>query len=1081
LENPNSPSCPDKASPCVVGIGASAGGLESLKLFFTAMPSDSGLAFVVIQHLDPTHKSLTAELLSRFTQMRVGEAEEGMRVEPDHVYTLPPKVFLSIDNGVLHLESPPDPRHSRLPIDHFFNSLGQDQREKAIAVILSGSGSDGSQGIQSIAANGGIVLAQDPLTAQFDNMILAAISTGLVWQTLPVEDMPTSLIGYAAHPGALGGTNPLSGEEALEAVNNIILARHGCNFADYKRSTLARRIQRRMGLHGLMQINDYVELLRRSQEEADALFKDMQIGVTEFFRDPEAWRKLETEAIAPLVESKRNGEAIRAWVAGCATGQEAYSLAMLLLDQLSRIGKCCPVQVFGTDTNEDALQAARAGSYPEAIEKQVPPELLARFFLPKDGEGCYLLTHEVRDAVVFGRHNLFSDPPFSRLDIITCRNLLIYLEPPIQQKAIGLFHFVLRPGGYLFLGSAETAGQREDLFKPIVKKWRIYRQIAVGRKEKPTLLPNPEIARLNVQWYGGTRGVPRMSEAARLAQQMLLDEFTAPAVLVNQKNEVLYFCGSTEKFLSRPHGVPTQDILVLAREGLRSRLRNALVEAADSGLTVLVDDAKVKHEGVFHPVMLTVKPVASARLPEQLLLVVFEDRPSPSSTLMAGTGEGEESALVRRLEEELRVTEADLQSTIQRLEISNEELSISNEEVVSINEELQSSNEELETSMEELQSLNEELSTVNHQLQAKVTELEATNNDMKNLLVSSEFATLCLDHELRIKWFTPALAGILNILPIDVGRPIGHLATGNAGQGLFNEAEAVLQSFQPKQKELQVEDRRWFIRRLLPYHSDAGRVEGVIATFTDISESKRMAAMSIEAKKSQSEILEQMVAERTRQLRMVADELELAEDRERRKLAEALHDDLGQVLAIAKIKLTSMNLNERRGNLKIALKEIGDLIGQANESMRSLAFQMSPLVLLDQGLAEAAECLADEMCKKYGLSVAIHDDGEPKPLSEATKNFLFRSLRELLVNAAKHSGVLVAEVSLLREDAIVVVTVSDHGKGFDPTNDEGKAGFGLSSIRNRIGYTGGKMQIESYPGVGTTITLTAPLEIEVLK
>jgi two-component system CheB/CheR fusion protein len=814
------------------------------------MPADSGAGFVVIQHLDPTHKSLIAELLSKITAMQVVEAEEGMRVEPNRVHTLPSNAFLSIREGVLHLEALPDRHRPHLPINHFFTSLGEDQREKAIGIILSGTGADGAQGIRSIWFNGGLVLTQDPAGAQFDGMIFAAIATGVVQQVLAVEDMPKAIAGYAAH--AKDEALPLFGAEALDEVLQILLNCHGGNFSGYKHSTLLRRIQRRMGLHRIKQVADYIQLLRRNMEEINALAKDLLIGVTEFFRDAEAWQALESEVIAPLVESKRNGEAIRAWVAGCATGQEAYSLAMLLLKQLQVCGKRCPVQIFGTDANEEALQEARLGIYPEAIEKQVPAALLARFFQPKDKAGAYRLANEARNVVVFGQHNLFSDPPFSRLDIITCRNLLIYLDPYIQQHTISLFHFVLRPGGYLFLGSAETAGQRDDLFRPLSKKWRIYRHIADGRKEMPAMPLNPKNAWPNVYGRAAAQEVPRAAAAASLAQQALLDEFTPAAVLVNRKNEALYFCGPTDLFLSRPRGAPTQEILVLAREGLRSRLRAALEEAAVSGLSVVVDDARVKREGVFHPLRLTVKPLPrGARMPEPLLLVVFEQPPSPCLAPVAGT----KNDLVLRLEEELRVVEADLQSTIQRLETTNEDLSISNEEVVSINEELQSSNEELESSKEELQSLNEELSTVNQQLQGKVLELEIANNDLKTLLASSEFATLCLDHELRIKWFTPALAAIMNLIPSDVGRPIGHLAAGSAGQDFSDAAKAVLRSAQLSQKELQMENQCWYIRRLLPYYSSEGQLEGVIATFTDISENRRVEAQALEAKNNQAEAL----------------------------------------------------------------------------------------------------------------------------------------------------------------------------------------------------------------------------------
>jgi len=774
-----------------------------------------------------------------------------------------------------------------------------------------------------------------------------------------------------------------------------------------------------------------------------------------FFRGLQAWQALEAEVIAPMVENKQSGEAVRAWVAGCADGQEAYALAMLLLEHVSRRGKRCPVRVFATDTAGEALQAARLGRYPEATEAQLPTGWLARFFLAQDGDGYYPINDELRGAVVFGRHVLCADPPPLRLDILVCRHRLQDLEPPARQKAVKVFAAALNLSGCLVVaGGAAALGQRGDAFEPLAGQPGVYRKIAASAAwDRPT--------------PPGTVPPTPMAEAIRLAQQTIMQSFSPPAVLVNAHNEAVYFSGPTEKVLAPPAGKPTQDIFAWLREGLRSPLRRALEAAAIAGLTV-VEDAWVKRDGVRHPLKLTVKPVARACCPEPLWLVVFEERPPPSPV----RADVEDDALRRRLEEALAEAEADRRDALQRLEASEEAL------CQAVAERL-AANEEWASAQAEWRWLKQDLECINRQAQSKRLLLEAANQDLQSLLASSEFACLCLDQALRIKSFTPALADIMGIIPADAGRPVSHLADSGVGQGLLDEAKAVLQSGQSSQREVQAENQRWYIRRLLPDRLADGPVNGVTMTFTDISESKRAAFLAIEAKNALAETLEQRVRERTQQLRMLTVELGLAEERERRRLAEELHDDLGQVLAIAKIKLASMNLNERRGSLKAALKEVYDLIGQANESVRSLAFQMSPLAVLDLGLMPTVEWLADEMRKKYGLSIAVDDDGKPKPLPEATKTIVFRALRELLINAAKHSGTLGAQVRLRRRDAVLVATVVDHGQGFDPAADNGQAGFGLASIRERMGYIGGSLHIESRPGDGVAVTLTVPLELDI--
>lgn len=1067
---------------CIAGIGASAGGLEAICDLFKAMPADSGIAFIVIQHLYPTQKSLAAEIIGKHTGIGATAAEDGICVQPDHIYTIPPNVYPSLRNGRLHFERPKNKAGPRLPIDHFFASLGHDQRERAIGIILSGSGTDGSLGLKEIEANGGIVLAQSPETAQFDAMPHSAIGTGLVHCVLPVADMPAALTRYARHDYALQpaatGTEE-TGNGGLDKILNIIQRRRGYNFSGYKSNTLVRRVRRRMGLRSINTLSDYAAVLNATPPEVDALFKDLLIGVTEFFRDAEAWQELRTDVIAPLVEAKKSGEAIRIWVPGCSTGEEAYSVAILVLEQLRAAEKRCPLLVFATDTNEDALQLGRLGNYPSGITTRIPAEYLHRYFVESTGNHHYQVSKELRDSVVFGHQNLMSDPPFSRVDLICCRNLLIYLESDVQKKIISVFRFALLPGGYLFLGSAETLGKQADIFTPVSKKWRIYRQIGsyapgeiqlpIHRSSKPQAVLEPP------QPLAPETGSPRPQQLARLTQQLLLDQFLPAAVVTNASFDVLYFSGPTENYLQMPRGAPTNSLLAQARDGLRSRLRNALRDASSRGSTVVVDDARVRRKNGFHPVRFSVVPTPGNGDGTMLLIVVFEDLAQPAVTDPTGN----EGLLIRQLEEELRATKDDLQNSVERLETSNEELKVSNEEVVSINEELQSINEELESSKEELQSLNEELTTVNQQLQMKIADLETSNSDITNLLASSQIATICLDRNHRIKWFSPSMKAIGNIIAGDIGRPITDFSTAGLGANLIEDAEKVLATLAPIQRELVSQDEHWYLRRIIPYRSDSDHIGGVVITYTDISEARQAAQEAVAAQRKMAALLEERVRERTAQLRTLTAELALTEERERRVVARDLHDDLGQVLAIVKIKLTSLDESERRGALKEPLKEIEQLIDQANRTVRSLMLQLSPPTLQALGLAPALEWLADEMERLYGLAVHVDVENELPALDDPIRTTIFRAVRELLINVAKHAKASLAQINCHQgDDGRISISVTDQGQGFDYrqalSKTVGDSGFGLISVRERIEFIGGEMTVDTMPGYGSTITITFP-------
>jgi two-component system CheB/CheR fusion protein len=1056
---------------CVVGIGASAGGFDAIRSFLQAMPVDSGVAFVVIQHLAPTHVSLAADIFSKFTAMPVTEMTNGTLIEANHIYTAPSDKDVAVVDGRLCLSPRSDVGRIRLPIDRFFASLGLDCKTRAIGIILSGTGSDGSVGAKAIAAHGGVVLVQEPETAEYDGMPSSAIATGIANYVLPVAQMPQVVASYARHPyvATVGSADavdvPVS---AIQSVIRIVKAKRGYDFAGYKHATLVRRIQRRMGLHGVLRQADYVALLRTDSQEVDALFRDLLIGVTEYFRDADAWKALETHVVAPLIAGKQPGEPVRIWIPGCSTGEEAYTMAMVMLDSLRRARKKCPVQIFATDTNHDALEIGRTGRYPIGIAANVSPTRLRRYFETTAQAQHFTVTEELRKSVVFGVQNLFADPPFGRVDMISCRNVLIYLEPEVQKRVLNIFHFALRQDGYLFLGSAESNDGRNDLFRPLSKKYRIFQREGSARVEALST-PLSVAGAQDVADAVQPRMVSALSQAAGFAQRLILDRFSPASVMVTASHEAVYFCGPTDEFLTRPRGAPSHDLMLMVREGLRSRLRTALKEAAQSGVTVNVEGARMKHGGVFVPVQITVVPSAAGDA-GRFFLVVFRHDNKP----VLAPGKAENLGLVRHLEEELEATRDDLQSSIERFVVTTQDLRVSNEEVVSANEELRSLNEELESSKEELQSLNEELSTVNQQLEAKVRELERANSDQTNLLVSSDIATICLDESLRIKWFAPATQRQFNFLPGDVGRPISDMLHAIGDVSMVVAVRAVLAGQTELDREFQVESGRWYMRRTLPYLDASHKICGVIVTYTDITDHH----LALEAERvCRSDLVES--DERADKLRYLSAALATAEDRERRLLAQDLHDDFGQLLAIIGLKAAMMEKMDLPDMLRRAVGECARTVDQANRKLRTMALRLNPPMLDQLGLVPAIQWLADEVNRLHKIEVDIQDDGQPKPMDRAVSATLFRAVRELLVNVAKHARVSKAVVAVSRNaDDTMSLTVSDAGAGFDPgkvVTSADTGGFGLISLRERLGYLGGAMEVKSIPGDGTSVVVNVPL------
>jgi len=813
----------------IVGIGASAGGLDAFKKFFSALPAESGLAFVLIQHLDPTRESLTAELVGTYTRMRVVQVEDGMRVEANRVYVIPPNTYLSIHARTLRLSAPTAPRSLRMAIDFFLRSLAHDQQENAIGVILSGTGTDGTLGLKEIKAGGGMTMVQEPHTAQHDGMPRSALACGCADYVLAADQMADALLAYVQHAPVAATRRAVQPDEVpdpLMPALEVLRARTTFDFSGYKKGTLWRRMQRRMSLRHLTELPAYVQVLRTDPAEVTALFKDLLINVTSFFREPAAWQVLQERVIRSLVAEKPPNAPLRVWIPACATGEEAYSLAMVLIEEIAAAGSGRRLQVFASDVDTEALGTARAGIYPEGIAASVSAERLSRFFIK--GEHTYQVNKELRETVVFAQQSLVSDPPFSRLDVISCRNLFIYLEPAVQERLIPLLHFALLDGGYLFLGSAEGIGLQEDLFEPVSAKWRIYRRVGPTRHDRlafPVAAASPATA-----VRGRTPGLSNPARLAALAQRLLLQRYAPACVVVNRSGEIRYFHGRTDDYLMQPAGVPTQDLLAQARNGLRTTLRRALQDAVRGNQPVVLSGIQMRRGRTFPRVTITVEPLTVARTDgEDLWLVSLEDEPeSVPGGPLAERPTAVDAALVQQLEYELKSTKEDLQQTIEDLRAANEEL-------MSVNEEFQSSNEELETSKEELQSLNEELTTANTQLESKIEELGAANNDLDNLLTSTNIATLFLDTHLRVRRFTPAATRLFSLMPSDIGRPIGDIAQKFTDPDLLADAAAVLQQSIAPTTEVQAADGRWYVRQVLPYRTRDQRTDGVVITVSDVA------------------------------------------------------------------------------------------------------------------------------------------------------------------------------------------------------------------------------------------------------
>lgn len=1187
-----------RQTPIVVGIGASAGGLKALQAFFGHLPQKTGMSFVVILHLDPKRESSMDELLQLRTEMPVVQVTERVKIEPDHVYVIPPGKRLQTTDSELSVSDFEERHGQRMPIDHFFRSLASAHGD-GVGIILSGGGTDGSVGIKAIKEAGGLVFVQAPTEADYDAMPRSAIATGVVDKVLPVREMARQIIELTTHPVQLPA-DPSELADEQESVLRRVLARlrtrSGHDFTDYKRSTVLRRIRRRMQVNHMDSLEHYLDYLAGHAEEAKALFRELLIGVTTFFREGESFEALEQHVIPKIFSRKEPNDTIRVWVVGCSTGEEAYSVAMLLQEYAADVDYPPDFQVFASDLDEGALATAREGLYPASIEADVSKERLRQFFTRENNH--YRVNRSLRDKIIFATHSVLRDPPFSRLDLISCRNLLIYLQRERQQQVFSIFHYALRPGGYLFLGRAESA-EGSDRFQTIDKTHRLYQ--ARERTGEMPQLPTFADAGTREETDLVTESTAPRSEAE--LHRQALDQWAPPSALVDEEYHVVHLSRHAGRYMQHPGGTPTNDIVQLVRKELQVELRSALFQAFEKNQPTVARPVEVRFNGNAQTVYLTVRPHTSAESQEPLALVMFNEG------TLKGVGDASaekapegEASTVGKLREELEHTRKQLQTTLEEYESSREELKAQNEELRSMNEEYKSTMEELETSKEELQSVNEELQTVNSELQAKLEEVSRAHSDLRNIMEATDVGIIFLDRGLRIKRFTPQVEAYFNIRDNDRGRPIGDLTNKLKYDELENDAERVLDDLRSIEREIWSEDSRCYLMRMFPYRTVEDKIDGVVVNFVDITEIKRTQDKLRQAKKYAETIvdtvndglvvlteelhvqsanqsfyahfgttpkdtegrliyelgdeqwdiprlrelledvlsknnsfsdfevthtfddlgertmllnarrldgqdrillaidditerrraldklrelndtLERRVEARTEQIRDLAARLSAAEQKERKRVAQILHDDLQQQLYGIQMKIKAIRnaMDEvDSGELLQQVSTIEEWIANAIQTTRQLAVDLSPPVLKNEGLVDSLDWLRTQMNEMHGLSVEITADDVSRVPDATIREMLFQIIRELLFNVVKHAGVDEATVQISESDDGLTVSVIDAGSGFDADRmgrDDAEEGFGLPAIRDRIKLIGGQLEIQSAPEEGTRATIRVPRE-----
>jgi two-component system CheB/CheR fusion protein len=830
----------------IIAIGGSAGSIQAFEKFFTHMPADSGMGFVIIMHLDPDQPGSVASIIQTYTPIPVIEAEDGVFVKRDHIYIIPPNKDMGIHNRQLLLLTPSKPKGYRMPIDYFFQSLADDQWSKAVAIIFSGMGSDGETGVRLIKEKLGMSMVQDPEVAQYSSMPKSAISTNMVDYVLSPEEMPIKLIQYLKHPAL---NDESEGHAITDSKNNnaiqkilmMLRSQTGHDFSLYKKNTITRRIDRRIAFHQLPDYSQYVTHLRENPSEINTLFNELLIGVTKFFRDTAAFDSLR-ERLFILLKDKLPSEPIRVWIAGCSTGEEAYSVAILLMEFLETLkGKKSPkVQIFATDLDGEAIEHARQGIYLENIVAEMSPQRIEKYFTKTND--CYVVKKELREMIVFAQHNLIKDAPFTRLELLVCRNLMIYLTTDLQKKIIPIFHYSLNDKGLLFLGPAETISGYSDLFQSVDPKWKIFeRKLGIPIPTRIIDFPfNIAVPQGLMPMKVETGKFLKKVSLQEMFNKLLLDNYTPTSVLINEKGDILYINGKTGKYLELSSGEAATNVYRLIREELKYALSNAIHQARNQKGIVTIKDIKLKEHGYNNLVNLKVAYIEHSPL-QNLVLIIFEDKGTEEISNKKGKkSEQPQEAVVEELEKELSYTKQQLHNTIEQMETSLEELKSTNEELQSTNEELQSTNEESLTTKEEMQSLNEELMTINMQYQSKAEELTQLNNDMKNMLDNTDIGTIFLDNNLDILRFTPQVNKLFNVIQGDIGRPITHVVSNFEYAELETEIRKVIEKLSVKEVQVKTKKNDWYNLRIMPYRTLDNFINGAVLTFHNITRLKNL-------------------------------------------------------------------------------------------------------------------------------------------------------------------------------------------------------------------------------------------------
>ncbi|WP_218313191.1 chemotaxis protein CheB [Alteromonas antoniana] len=833
-----------KNAQLIVGVGASAGGLDALKRFFTHVPADAPIAFIVVQHLDPSHRSMLADILARDCQFRFCQAQDNQEIKGGNAYVIPPGKFIEVVDGKVKLVDQSDVNGTRQAVDHLFRSLADVYKRKSVGVLFSGTGSDGTAGLRALKAAGGLTLVQHPETADYPGMPESAIDAGVVDEILPVEDIPRLLLKYAAHPyHQTENQDKFTDTQDITQIRALLKAQEGFDLSQYKDSTVKRRLFRRMSLTGMTSSSAYLSGLRDSEKERRELIRDLLINVTDFFRDREAFEELDSKVIANIVDEVEEGRDVRVWVAGCATGEEAYTLAMLFLEQIEKSDKELGLRIFATDIDEEAIQTARRGIYSNSVISEIPEAFVDKYFTVNN-DGYVQVNSRIRDVISFAQQNVYVDPPFSKLHLVSCRNLLIYLQQPAQKRVMKSFFYSLVPEGYLFLGSSESIGEQKDLFSPLSKKWRIYcRKQRDNVKNYPSVLPAFSSGKENRDKLQTKREVKQQSQDNWVQQTLLMA--VRPSVIVDDQNGITYFHGNVNRFLRLPEeGQAALNLYSMLHPDIRTRMRSGIYKARKSGEKVTVNfplPTKPENDHLNYRCIIT--PSSYGNREHGSVVISFEELlPELHETEISSDtlSHHDQDSMIESIERELRETKEELQNTIEELETSTEELKAAHEEALSTNEELQSSNEELEASTEELRSLNEELTTVNAQLKDKIDELSSTHDDIKNFFASTNLATIFLSSELKIKRYTPAAERLLRIGTQDIDKPIDAVCRALIDEDTLEEAKRVLDSLESSERQLKADDK-WFIRKILPYQTESRKVDGVVITFIDVTALKATA------------------------------------------------------------------------------------------------------------------------------------------------------------------------------------------------------------------------------------------------